>query len=103
MTMDIHEAHVEQLLGTVVRDVDGEPIGRIEEMIVEIVDGEPAVTELHLGPGALLERLAVGVRSVPFFGWLPAARRYVLPWNVTDWSNPAVPRARVAKTLVQRL
>ena len=99
--MDVREVRVERLLGTRVRDSNGEALGRLEEMIVEIVDGEPVVTEFHVGPGAMIERVAGFVRQLPFLRWLPGARRaYRVSWQVMDLSNPSQPRTRVPKAAI---
>jgi sporulation protein YlmC with PRC-barrel domain len=95
--LEFHEAHVERLLGKRVHDVNGASIGRLEEMILEIVDGEPVVTEFHVGPGAVFERVAAFVRDVPFFGWLRRPTIHVVPWTLMDLSDPTRPRVRVAR------
>jgi hypothetical protein len=86
------EVHVEQLLGKRVRDVDGVLLGRIEELWVEVVDGESVVTEWHLGPAALWERLGGMALRLPFFGVLSQRRKLRrIPWqmmDVTDWRHP---------------
>lgn len=95
MMNDTREAHVELLLGRLVYDERGKRVGRIEEMIVEIVDGEPVVTEFHIGAGALLERIAGFVSQLPFFGWLSSGRVVRVPWRDMDLSNVDRPRARL--------
>jgi hypothetical protein len=89
-----HEAHVEHLLGARVRDPDGQVVGRIEEMIVEIVDGEHVVVEYHLGPAALFERIAGFVTSLPFLDALGRHRGHCVRWQDMDLSDPLHPRAR---------
>ena len=94
MTVD-HEVHVEQLLGRKVVDVDGRVIGRIEEMRSEIVDGERVVTEFHLGPAALLERVGLVVGELPFLRMFAASRSArSVAWNHLDLSDPRHPRLR---------
>jgi hypothetical protein len=87
------QVHVELLLGRQVIDAAGVPIGRIEEIIAERVNGECRVREIHLGPEALLERLAVSASTLPFLGSLArlATSRRV-PWDRLDLSNPERPR-----------
>jgi hypothetical protein len=46
------ELHLEQLLGARVRDVRGDVAGRIEEYMVEAINGEWVITEYHLGTAA---------------------------------------------------
>jgi hypothetical protein len=55
---------VDQLVGRVVLDRDGQSAGRIEELRCEVRDSNWVVTEYVLGMGGLLERLNVGVRLV---------------------------------------
>ena len=51
------EIHIEQILGRKVRDENGVIIGRLEEFVVERQNGESVVTEFHVGPAALYERI----------------------------------------------
>jgi sporulation protein YlmC with PRC-barrel domain len=102
--MQIHEAHVERLLGTKVCDANGELVGRLEEMIVAIVDGEPVVAEFHVGPAALLERIGAFLKNVPYFHLIPFPKRaYRVSWEEMDLSEPSRPRAKVAKNALRRL
>jgi sporulation protein YlmC with PRC-barrel domain len=93
------EVHVERLLGRRVRDVDGVVVGRVEELCVEFVDGEPAVTEFHLGGAALLERMRGFIRQLPFFSQLPWTRTlYRVPWRDMDLADEHHPRVRRRKS-----
>jgi sporulation protein YlmC with PRC-barrel domain len=99
---EIFEAHVEQLLGRRVRDVDGRMVGRLEELRVEIVDGESVVTEYHLGRAAALERIAGFVTQLPFFRYIPFARKgYRVPWAEMDLSDPQHPMVRVPRAALE--
>lgn len=51
--------HLEDLLGRPVRSRDGRVIGRIEEICAERRGDVHEVTSFHIGPAALLERLAI--------------------------------------------
>lgn len=96
--MRYREAHVERLLSQRVRDVEGHVIGRLEEMRVEVVDGEHVVVEYHLGSGALIERIAGFVRLLPFFGAVPRiGTEYRIPWQLFDLCNPNDLRVRVPR------
>ena len=87
--MEYHEAHVEHLLGRRVRDVDGQVVGRLEELRMEIVDGEPVVTEYHIGSAALLERIGAFVTEHPFFRYITLVQKgYRVPWSQFDLSDP---------------
>lgn len=86
------EVHVERLLGRRVRDANGVVIGRIEELCVEIVDGDPVVTEFHVGSAALFERIGSFVHQLPFFSlipWKPKLHR--IRWNEMDLRDPSHP------------
>lgn len=97
--MIFHEAHVERLLGKKVRDVNDELVGRLEEMIAEVVDGELVVVEYHLGPAAMLERIGGFFSALPYFRIIPFPKRlYRVPWDKLDLSDPMRPRVRCAKS-----
>ncbi len=86
--MSTREVHLELLLGCLVRDSEGRPVGRIEEIEADRVDLVCLVKEFHLGPHALGERLAV-----PLLRALGRRRQPVrVPWDLLDWSDPAHPR-----------
>jgi hypothetical protein len=93
---EMQEIHVEHLLGRRVRDAGGAAIGRIEELCVDVVDGLPVVVEIHVGPGALLERIGAFVHQLPFFSripWTPHIRR--IPWDEIDLRDPRHPRLKL--------
>jgi hypothetical protein len=89
----MQEVHVELLLGKQVVDASGHAVGRIEELIADRRPEGWFVREIHLGPEALLERLAVSASSLPFLG---ALHRFVtlrrVPWDRLDLSAPEQPR-----------
>ena len=91
------ELHVESLVGTHLRDESGTSLGRIEEIVVEIRGTDWVVVELHVGPGAMLGRVAELTTLVPAFGFLRRrmAKHYRVPWDQVDVSDPARPRATV--------
>jgi hypothetical protein len=96
--MQYLEAHVEHLLGRRVVDVDGRGVGRLEELRAEIVDGDLAVTEFHVGAGALLERIGAFVKQLRLFRYIPFSRRmYRVRWQDFDLSDPLHPRVRVRR------
>jgi hypothetical protein len=98
------EAHVEQLLGRRVRDADGEIVGRLEEFRVEIIGGEPVVTEFHVGGAAVLERIGAFGAQMPFFSWLPfTPHEYRIRWQDVDLSDPRHPRLRVRRSELRRV
>jgi sporulation protein YlmC with PRC-barrel domain len=104
MSLEIREAHVERLLGAKVHDVNGEMIGRLEEMIVEIIDGEAIVTEFHIGPEAMLERIGGFLGDMPYFHLLPFPKwAYRIGWQTMDLREPSKPRVKVAKASLRRV
>src|SRR4051812_28342293 len=102
--MRVHEVHVERLLGQRFRDANGQSVGRLEELIAEVVDGEYVVTELHVGGSALLERIAGFITQLPFFGWVPYAQRgYRVPWQLVDLTDPRSPTVTVSRDRLEPL
>jgi len=94
LSVQIREVHAEQLLGRKVIDVDGRVVGRIEEMRSEIVDGERVVTEFHLGPTALLERIGAAVGELPLLRFFAPTPARCVAWNLMDLRDPRHPRLR---------
>jgi hypothetical protein len=89
----MREVHLEQLLGCMVEDAHGRAVGRIEEVVADRRNGACTVREFHLGPPALLERLAVSAAVVPFLGVLARfGRGRRVPWDRLDFSDPRRPR-----------
>ena len=75
---------LEDLLGSRVRTEQGEVLGRIEEVRAERRGDAYEVTEYHLGPPALRERL--GLR---LFG--RRTRTLIAQWDQLDVDNPRAP------------
>ena len=94
------EVNVELLLGTNVRDIDGEEIGRIEELRVER-DEKSCVVEAYLiGAPGLIERLSAWTLVRPikrFLGTRKLYTVYEVPWEDMDLHDPHHPRLRIAK------
>jgi ribosomal 30S subunit maturation factor RimM len=99
------EVHVEQLVGRRIHDVDGRRIGRIEELIAELEGTDWLVVEAHIGPGALLERIADLSSLVPLMSALTKRleKHYSLRWKDLDLSDPDHPRAFVRRSDLKRL
>ena len=89
------ELRIESLLGHRLRGADGKSLGRIEEVVAEIRGTDWIVVEVHVGPGALLERLAELTSLVPLFGALQRrlGARHRVPWDQLDFTDPSRPRA----------
>jgi hypothetical protein len=101
---DARERHVERLLGRRVRDIDGVVVGRLEELRVHLIDGEPVVTEFHLGPAALLERVGAFVHQLPFISLLPwKPAMYSVEWKDMDLEDARRPRIRRRRAELTRL
>jgi hypothetical protein len=83
------EVNLEQLLGRPVRALNGRPAGRIEELRAEKRGAGHVVTEFVLGPGGLLERMAISFRRTylgrPHHG-------QVARWDQLDLDDPEHPR-----------
>ena len=97
------ELHVERLIGKKVRDAGGEVVGRIGEFIVEHLDGDYVLTEVHVGPAAMLERVGGFVTQLPFFAVIRLAQwQYHIAWDQFDWTHPDEPRLKVRKKELER-
>jgi hypothetical protein len=96
---------VEDLLGTVVHDANGERIGHLEEIIAEREHDGLTVVEYHVGELALLERLSAVSLLGTFAAWLiPGSHSGVkVPWESMDLSDPEHPRTTVARKELHQL
>jgi sporulation protein YlmC with PRC-barrel domain len=83
------EIHLERLLGRAVLAKNGRRVGRLEEVRVEKHGSGLVVTEYHIGPAALLERLSV--HTLRLLGANPR-RTHAVPWDRLDLSDPDHPR-----------
>jgi sporulation protein YlmC with PRC-barrel domain len=94
------EINVELLLGTKVRDVDGNDVGRIEELRVERSEKALLVDAYLIGASALVERLSAWTLVRPITRFLNTRKLYSVyrvPWQDMDLSDPLHPRLRIAK------
>jgi sporulation protein YlmC with PRC-barrel domain len=94
------EVNVERLLGTMVRDVDGEDVGRIEELRVERHENACLVEAYLVGASALVQRLSAWTLVRPIRRSLLGHNIYSvfrIPWQDMDLSDPRQPRLRTAK------
>jgi sporulation protein YlmC with PRC-barrel domain len=94
------EINVELLLGTKVRDVDGNDVGRIEELRVERREKALLVDAYLIGASALVERLSAWTLVRPVTRFLNSRKLYSVyrvPWQDMDLSDPLHPRLRIAK------
>lgn len=91
---------VEQLLSRKVLDPSGKSAGRIEEIRATPSEDALLVYQYDLGPAALLERLAMGLRGFPLLrklGLGPEHRGRCVPWDKMDLSDPHHPRITCAR------
>ena len=98
--------NVELLLDREVRDASGRRAGRIEEVRARKEGDEIIVEAYHLGPEALLERLAAPVfRFAPFraLGLHRHAHGRRVRWDQLDLSDPERPVLRCTVDELQKL
>ena len=88
------------LLGRPVRDADGRKIGRIEELHAEIAlereGNDYVVTRFSVGAFQSFDVIASGnfvQQLVRRIARATGYRRYEIPWDLMDLSDPAHPRA----------
>ncbi len=95
----MREVRLDRLVGRTVHDVDGRSVGHIHELHAEIElhehGNEYVVVAFHVGRLALLPSMAASRfawQSLRFLG----RRRYIIPWQLMDLSDPLQPRVRCA-------
>lgn len=95
------EVRIECLAGRRVRDAEGRPVGRIEEMLCEVVLHERGrdyvVTTVRIGTFGWLDALAGSVLSrelLKKLGRLAGYRQHDVPWDRIDLGQPGGPRLR---------
>jgi sporulation protein YlmC with PRC-barrel domain len=94
------QINVERLLGTRVRDVNGESIGRIEEIRVERGENALTVEAYLIGASAVVSRLSAWTLARPIERALKSRgiySAYEIPWQDMDLSDPKRPTLRTAK------
>jgi len=100
------EVRLEQLVGKRVRDAHGRVVGRIEEVRAEKHGEEYWVHEYHLGPHALLERLALWMKRLPPLHLLTLSKygkSYTASWEQVDVTDPEHPQLRCAQEDLEEL
>jgi sporulation protein YlmC with PRC-barrel domain len=106
MKMAERQIHVELLIGRQVLGITGKPLGRLEEIQVELKKGECLVSEYHIGTYAFLERLSawvIGRTILKLFGVTRRIGGYRVPWDQLDLSDPYRPKLRCPATELRRL
>ena len=94
------EIRAELLLGRRVHSKYGHAVGRIEEMRAEREHDYWVVTEFHVGPNALIERLAIRHFGLTLPG---RAHGYRVRWDQLDLSDPDRPRLTCELDELERL
>ena len=84
------QVHAELLLGEKVFALNGEPVGRLEEIRTEINKGHCFVSEFRVGSYAVVERLAAWHIGRALLRVLGAKRKegYRIRWDQLDLSDP---------------
>jgi hypothetical protein len=98
------QIHLEELLSKRVRDDQGRPVGRIEEMVLADRGGEAVIVEYHLGPNALAERMSARLSSWTFAraaGHRPPPI-VVARWDQLDVRDPDHPRLTCPESELER-
>ncbi|HEY3133819.1 MAG TPA: PRC-barrel domain-containing protein [Gemmatimonadaceae bacterium] len=93
------DVNVELLIGTQVRDINGEKVGRIQELRVDRQDQSCLVESYLIGASALVERLSAWTLVRPIVRVLNARhlyRLYDVWWQDMDLSNPRRPKLKIA-------
>ncbi len=93
--MASQEVHIELLLGQRVLGLNGQAVGRLEEIRAELREGECFVEEYLIGSYAMFERLAalgLGRALLKLFGATKKHGGYRVPWDKLDLTDPLRPR-----------
>jgi sporulation protein YlmC with PRC-barrel domain len=86
---------LERLLGTLLVDARGHPVGCIEDVVAEPAGDDYCVTHVVVGPHHRLARLLAFGHELPTLRTLGLARRpriKRIPWTWLDLSDPEHPR-----------
>jgi len=104
--MATRSVNIELLLDRKVKDSAGRAAGRIEEIRARREDEEIVVESYHLGPEALLERLAAPVVRLPLFRMFGLHRHshgWRVRWDQMDLSDPESPVLRCPREELVKL
>lgn len=91
MASERNEIRLQELLGRRVLAKNGRPVGRIEELCAEPHGRDLVVEEVHVGPDAVLERLAASlpVRALRLvIGRKHQRSGYRVKWSQIDLADP---------------
>jgi hypothetical protein len=103
--MSRQEIRLSDVIGRVVRDIDGRSIGRLEEMRAEVELHDPGndyvVVEFHVGAYGALEALAgtgFARQALRRIGSIVQYQHHRVPWTLMDLSEPSRPRITCRKS-----
>jgi len=100
------EIHLELLIGKQVVDINGKPVGRIEEILAQPQGDEWVIQEYLLGIGAILERLSawtIGLAILHRLGARKIRGGLKVPWDKLDLTDPDRPRLTCTVDRLQAL
>lgn len=95
-----------QLLGRMVRDTAGQPVGRIEEVHAEHIDTRYVVREFVTGARGAFERLSLETMSrwlLKLVGLGEPIGGSTIPTSLMDLTDPARPRLRCTREELERV
>jgi sporulation protein YlmC with PRC-barrel domain len=102
--MSGREIRLHHLVGRMVRDADGQKVGRIQELCAEIElhehGNEYVVRDFHVGEYGAIEALAGSrlARQLARALRLGSEEQYTISWEQMDLSDPENPRTTVSKS-----
>ena len=99
MIMPAREVRVEDLLGRVVRNAAGRPVGQVDDIRVLPEGDDYVVHEILIGELGWLPKLFKAAAQLPTLQALGVPRRYrtrPIPWSWLDLSDPERPCFRRA-------
>jgi hypothetical protein len=102
----MNEVQLELLLGRQVYDLDGNALGRVEEIRAEARGADLYVVEYHIGAYSLFERLsahAIGRALLTAMGAARHGSKKSVPWNKLDISDLEHLRTTCPKATLQTI
>jgi hypothetical protein len=91
---------LDRLVGRTIHTVDGQRVGRLEEIRAVPADEEWTITEYVIGAAGLVDRLGLGLRLLV---GRAARHGYIARWDQLDISHPERPTLRCAVERLERM
>jgi len=91
---------LQEIVGRLVRDVNGARVGRIRCVHAERDGDECVIREYEIGTAALLSRF--GLSTLSLIGWPRHRKPLCVPWDQLDLSDPQRPRLLCTKEELPR-